>query len=246
MKRIFLLSVAVASLAISAKAAVSNFYFTSGFSPGQLPLIDESAAVNGSWHGDIYQNGAGFQEVGGLGLATSSGIAYSPTFGPVDVTQGTGSLGDKTIVVPGTPNPFYDPTRPIGPFNEPFSTPPSTTTVSIHAFVAISAGPGLSPESFRLTLYDTSGGSSSWTVSLSGPIGQFVTTRTMESGFTGNLDWTHVDQFSISGTGGNQPFHVALDGLDVLNAPVPEPASVGVVVGLALLAFVGWRKGRSC
>jgi hypothetical protein len=240
MKRSVLFGVPTLALAISASAAVTEFSFESQFSPGQLPLIDTSAGVNGSWHGDIYQNGGGFQEVGGLGLATGDGIAYSQTFGPVDVTNGHGTLGDHTTTTQ-PPNPFYDPSRPIGPFNQPL-LPPVTTTVSIHASIGLTAGIGLSPLSFRVTLYDTSGGSSSWTVSPTTAIGQFGQFFATETAFSGNLDWSHVDQFSISGVGGNQSFHAAFDGLGVSTSAVPEPSSVGVAVGLALLTFAGWRK----
>ena len=222
-----------------------QFSFHSGFSPGQLPLIDEGAGVNGTWSGDIYQNGAGFQEVGGLSLATGTGIALSQTFGPIDATGGHGSFGLFQTTIED-PNPYYDPSRPVGTFNQPF-LPPRTVTTAVHARLSIRYASGENPPNgFSIRLYDSLGGSSKWDVPPSNTStvpGLFVTGYGNESVFVGDLDWTSINRFGISGLGESDSFHTAFDSF-ALNT-VPEPPGTVALAGLCLIGFCLFRYNRN-
>lgn len=214
------------------------------FSSGAIRLVDGSVG-NGSWASDVYNHPLGFQEVGGLGFANSGGGARSQKFGPLDFLRGYEAFGDyrtTRIETYEILNPYYNPDRPEGLFNQRVLGT-GVRIIREGDYVAVPslnlrAAPGTAPAPFRLTLFDAGGGSAYWDITPGTVPGQFQSFGIFATSLVGELDWSAINQFSIAGLGGTQPFHMAFDQFTI----IPEPHEYLLVFGCALLATALWRR----
>lgn len=214
-------------------------------------MISDFSSVNPlhitptSFNGDIYTSPRGWQEIGGLGQATQASVAYSDTFAQPMSLPGIFPVDTRTwtTVYDTVPNPNYDPGRPIGLFNPGPPTIQQTRLVQTGgtlsytpAFYLYWAQGQNTLAQWRLTFYDTSGGSAYYNFT-SAVAGAFGYAYFLGKNAIGQVDWAGINQFSIAGVG-NGPFNGAFESL----SQVPEPQHYAIATGLALLGFAAWRR----
>ena len=213
----------------------------------QNPASLDFTLGDGSFAQDTYRTPQGVFEIGGLGLATSSGGMKTQDTSPIDFTLGYGEFGDfreTTTVTETYPNPNFDPNRPIGPFNPGPATLTRTNTLRTGHFVppptlTVFGAPGLGSEPWVFTLYDSSGDTYTHTIQPTVAPGVFRGYQFLLSDTDPDFDWTSIVSLGVSGDGSDDLFHA---GFRTVSLAIPEPSTYAALFGTGLLAFAAIRK----
>ena len=170
-------------------------------------------------------------EAGGIHLENTSAGANGSWFNDITQHPTQQEIGANGLAT-GSGRAF---STTFGPIN--------ATTAGDGPWVSVRSRPSTTPpHSWTLTLYDHHGGSSSWTPDLSdlSQVQNFSTVIAEDIEFSGNLDWSAITQFSLSGNGGNSPFHTTFT---TLQLAVPEPVSTSAFIGVLLVGFAAiWQR----
>lgn len=203
---------------------------------------------DGSFALDTYRTPRGVFEIGGLGMATSSGGMKTRDGLPIDATLGYGDFGDfreTTTVTETYPNPNHDPARPIGPFNPGPETLTRTFTINTGDLVippklSVVGAPGIGSASWVFTLYDSSGGTYSHAIQPITDPGVFQSYNVRLSGNDPDFDWTSIVAIGVAGDGSEDAFHAGFRSIALV--PIPEPSTYAAIFGAGLLFFATLRR----
>lgn len=238
MKKLFILSLCAFSTTF-AQVITMNFANPASLDPS---LGDGSFAL------DIYRTPQGVFEIGGLGLATSSGGLKTRDGSPIDATLGYGEFGDfreTTTITETYPNPDFDPNRPVGPFNPGPATLTRTRTVNTGRVIrppifSVFGAPGIGSEPWVFTIYDSSGGTYTHTIQPVTAPGVFQSYRDILLDNDPDFDWTSIVAIGITGDGSDDPFHAGFRSVALV--PVPEPSTYAAIFSGGLLLFAAIRR----